>query len=250
LSPNFMNNAQLQSPVVLRMLAHPLRWGLVRALSTSDRRVHELVQMLQQPYNLVSYHLKLLRQSKIVVLRKSDADNRDLYYSLNLDKLFVEYQNAAHAIHPGWILNETTLPRTYPTPRRVLFLCTHNSARSQIAEGLLRHMGGDNYLVCSAGNQPQPIHPETIAVMKELGIDIRGQYSKQITGLKDQPFDDIITVCDRVREACPTYEFCNPTIHWSIPDPTTIPDPVERIQAFAQTAREIERRIRQFMSYS
>ena len=245
-----MNNEQTQSPVLLCMLAHPLRWGLVRALSTSDRRVHELVQMVQQPYNLVSYHLKLLRQSKIVVLRKSDADSRDLYYSLNLDKLFVDYQNAAHAIHPGWILNETTLPRIYPTPRRVLFLCTHNSARSQIAEGLLRHMGGDDYRVWSAGNQPQPIHPETIAVLKELGVNISGQYSKHIADLNDQPFDDVITVCDRVREACPTYEFCNPTIHWSIPDPTAIPDPVERNQAFAQTAREIERRIRQFMSYA
>jgi protein-tyrosine-phosphatase len=244
-----MNKTQLQPPQVIGMLAHPIRWRVVKALSVSDRRVRELVETLGEPYNLVSYHLKLLRQANMVELRKSDADSRDLYYSLNMDKLQDNYQKVARAINPGWTLKEADQVSVHIPPRRVLFLCTHNSARSQIAEGILRHLGGVNYLVASAGNLPQPIHPETLAVMKEFGVNVSNQYSKHITDLQDQSFDEVITVCDRVREACPTYEFCIPTIHWSIPDPAEISDPVERRIAFAQTAQEIERRIRQFMLY-
>ena len=102
-----MDNTQIQSPIVLRMLAHPLRWQLVKELSTSDRRVQELVESVQQPYNLVSYHLKLLRTSQLVGLRKSDADHRDYYYSLNWQKLQEEYQIAALSLHPGWVWKET-----------------------------------------------------------------------------------------------------------------------------------------------
>jgi protein-tyrosine-phosphatase len=245
-----MHNTQVRSPEILRLLAHPLRWQLVKTLSTSDRRVQELVDALQQPYNLVSYHLKLLRGSRLVVLRKSDADSRDVYYSLNLERLQDDYQNVAYAIYPGWVWKEAAQVPAYPIPRRVLFLCTHNSARSQMAEGLLRHLGGNNYLVASAGTLPQNVHPETISVMKELGIEISKQRSKHITELNDRSFDEIITVCDRVREVCPTYDFCNPTRHWSIPDPASIQDPAERMQAFTRTAHELERRIRQFMYYS
>ena len=245
-----MHNTQVQSPEILRMLAHPLRWRLVKTLSNSDRRVQELVDALQQPYNLVSYHLKLLRESKLVVLRKSDADSRDLYYSLNMERLQEDYQNVAYAIHPGWVWKEALQVPVHPIPRRVLFLCTHNSARSQMAEGILRHLGGDNYLVASAGTLPQQVRPETTIVTKEMGIDISKQRSKHITELKGQTFDDVITVCDRVREVCPTYDISNPTIHWSIPDPASIQDPAERLQAFTSTAHELERRIRQFMYYS
>jgi protein-tyrosine-phosphatase/DNA-binding transcriptional ArsR family regulator len=232
------------------MLAHPLRWQVVKTLSTSDRRVQELVDALQQPYNLVSYHLKLLRESKLVVLRKSDADNRDLYYSLNIERLQEDYQDVAYAIHPGWVWKEAAQLPVRPIPRRVLFLCTHNSARSQMAEGLLRQVGGNNYLVSSAGTLPQKVHPETIAVMKELGVDISHQRSKHISELRDQSFDEVITVCDRVREVCPNYDFCMPTIHWSIPDPASIQDPAERLNAFTSTAHELQRRIRHFMFFS
>ena len=242
-----MDNSQLRPPKVLGLLAHPIRWRLVKALTISDRKVQELVETLAQPYNLVSYHLKLLRQAEIVELRKSDADSRDLYYSLKIDKLQEDYQNVVHAIHPAWVLKGAGQAPVHIPPRRVLFLCTHNSARSQIAEGFLRQLGGNNYRVASAGNRPRPIHPETLAVMKEFGVDVSHQYSKHITDLQDESFDEVITVCDQVREACPNYEFCNPTIHWSIPDPAEISDPVERRVAFARTAHEIERRIRQFI---
>jgi protein-tyrosine-phosphatase/DNA-binding transcriptional ArsR family regulator len=245
-----MDNLLLQPPEVLPMLAHPLRWSLVQALSASDRKVHELVASLQQPYNLVSYHLKLLRASNLVALRKSDADGRDLYYSLNPGKLQEGIQSVARSLYPGWVWKESKQMPVHPTPRRVLFLCTNNSARSQMAEGLLRKLGGDSYLVASAGSQPSDVHPDAIKVMSELGIDISKQRSKHLLELQDQSFDEVITVCDRVREVCFSYEFCIPTIHWSIPDPVRIQDPDERRQIFVRTARELERRIRQFLYLS
>jgi protein-tyrosine-phosphatase len=173
-----------------------------------------------------------------------------VYYSLNLERLQEDYQIVAYAIHPGWVWKEATQVPAYPIPRRVLFLCTHNSARSQMAEGLLRHQGGKNYQVASAGTLPQQVHPDTTRVMKEMGIDISKHRSKHITELKGQTFDEVITVCDRVREVCPAYDFCNPTIHWSIPDPASIQDPGERLHAFTSTAHELERRVRQFMYYA
>jgi protein-tyrosine-phosphatase len=242
-----MDNTQMQSPIVLRMLAHPLRWQLVKELSPSDHRVQELVESVQQPYNLVSYHLKLLRMSGFVILRKSDADRRGFYYSLNWEKLQEEYQIAALSLYPGWVWKVIPQAPTHKIPRRVLFLCTHNSARSQMAEGLLRHLGGTDYLVFSAGSEPREVHPDSVTVMHELGIDISAQRCKHITEFQGQSFDEIITVCDRVREVCPTYDFCKPTIHWSIPDPVAIQDPTERRRAFVRTAGELERRIRQFM---
>jgi protein-tyrosine-phosphatase len=245
-----MHDPELKSPEILRMLANPIRWQLIQTLTTSDRRVQELVEILQQPYNLVSYHLKLLRESGHVVLRRSDADNRDIYYSLHHNRLQEDYQNVANAILPGWTWKEVMQAPIQPIPRRILFLCTHNSARSQMAEGLLRHLGGNSYMVASAGTQPGSVHPDTITVMNELGIDISKQRSKHITELRSQTFDEIITVCDRVREVCPTDNFCNPTIHWSIPDPVSIQDPAERLLAFSNTAHELDRRIHQFMFFS
>jgi ArsR family transcriptional regulator, arsenate/arsenite/antimonite-responsive transcriptional repressor / arsenate reductase (thioredoxin) len=237
----------MESPQVLRILSNPIRWQLVKTLFTSDRRVQELVEAVGQPNNLVSYHLKLLRESEFVSLRKSDADSRDLYYSLNLEKLQLEYREAALAIHPGWKWNDNARANSHPISRRVLFLCTHNSARSQMAEGLLRHLGGNYFQVASAGSLPQQVHPDSISVMKERGIDISRQRSKHIREVQGEIFDEVITVCDQVREVCPTYDFCDPTIHWSIPNPANIQDPIERRQAFTRTVQELERRIRRFM---
>lgn len=242
-----MNNSPLHTPEILRLLAHPLRWQLVKALCTSDRRVQELVEEVQQPYNLVSYHLKLLRASDLVALRKSDADGRDLYYSLNLKKLQEDYQQAALALHPGWTWKEAPPEQERQTPLRVLFLCTHNSARSQMAEGLLRHLGGERFVVASAGSQPHSVHPDAVAVMSEMGIDIRKQQSKHLAEFQGQEFDVAVTVCDRVREECPTYNFCESAIHWSIPDPAAIADAGERRRVFDSTVRELQDRVQRFM---
>jgi arsenate reductase len=105
-------------------------------------------------------------------------------------------------------------------PRRVLFLCTHNSARSQMAEGLLRHLGGQRFEVHSAGTEATRIRPLALQVMDELGIDIRAQSSKTLDRYIDQAFDLVITVCDEANEACPVFWGARERWHWSFPDPS------------------------------
>jgi len=105
-------------------------------------------------------------------------------------------------------------------PRRVLFLCTHNSARSQMAEGLLRSLGGDGFEVHSAGTEATRVRPLAIAAMNELGIDITGQTSKTLDPYEDQRFDDVITVCDEANETCPVFPNAARRLHWSLPDPS------------------------------
>ncbi len=104
--------------------------------------------------------------------------------------------------------------------RRVLFLCTHNSARSQMAEGLLRHLGGDRCEAFSAGTEATHVRPLAIRAMAELGIDITRQESKTLDRYLDQPFDMVITVCDRANEACPVFFGAKERRHWSLPDPS------------------------------
>ena len=102
---------------------------------------------------------------------------------------------------------------------RVLFLCTHNSARSQMAEGLLRHLAGDRYEAHSAGTEAMQVRPLAIRTMAELGIDISGQQSKALQRYVNEPFDAVITVCDDANEACPVFPGARRQLHWSLPDP-------------------------------
>ena len=104
--------------------------------------------------------------------------------------------------------------------RRVLFLCTHNSARSQMAEGWLRHVGGDRSEVHSAGTEAATVRPLAIRAMAEVGVDISGQESKTVDRYLDQPWDDVITVCDQANEACPFFPGAAHRLHWSFPDPS------------------------------
>ena len=104
---------------------------------------------------------------------------------------------------------------------RVLILCTGNSARSQMAEGLLRHEAGNVYEVFSAGINPTHVRPETIAVMREVGIDISGHRSKSVDEFVGQDFDYVITVCDNAKESCPFFPAKTKRVHWSIEDPAT-----------------------------
>jgi arsenate reductase (thioredoxin) len=103
---------------------------------------------------------------------------------------------------------------------RVLFLCTHNSARSQMAEGLLRSLGADRYEVFSAGTEATFVRPLAITAMAELGIDISGQQSKTLDRYLNQPFDEVITVCDTAAEACPVFPGATKRRHWSLEDPS------------------------------
>jgi ArsR family transcriptional regulator, arsenate/arsenite/antimonite-responsive transcriptional repressor / arsenate reductase (thioredoxin) len=103
----------------------------------------------------------------------------------------------------------------------VLFLCTGNSARSQIAEALLQQAAGDRVMVASAGSHPKPLHPTAVRVMREYGVDIAGRRSKHLDEFASRRFDQVITLCDKVREVCPEFPGQPESIHWSIPDPAT-----------------------------
>ncbi|MCA9969580.1 MAG: metalloregulator ArsR/SmtB family transcription factor, partial [Anaerolineales bacterium] len=147
-------------PNILKLLAHDVRWHLLAALAESDRRVQELVDLLQRPQNLISYHLRLLRAGQLVHERRSSADGRDVYYSLDLDHLRTLYLDGGQALHPALacadpaVSRQTRASSSSPPRYRVLFLCTHNSARSQLAEGILRAQAGSAVEVCSAGSEP------------------------------------------------------------------------------------------------
>ena len=101
----------------------------------------------------------------------------------------------------------------------MLFLCTHNSARSQMAEGLPRRFAGDRFEVVSAGTEATHVRPLAVRAMDELGIDISGQESKTLKQYLGQPFDYVITVCDEANEACPFFPYARQRLHWSLPDP-------------------------------
>src|ERR671910_154020 len=109
---------------------------------------------------------------------------------------------------------------TDPGRQRVIFVCTHNSARSQMAEGMLRAWGGDRFEVYSAGTEATRVRPEAIAVMAEIGIDIGGHASKTLEPFVNQPFDWLVTVCDDAKEACPTLPGVRQQAHWSVEDPS------------------------------
>jgi arsenate reductase len=129
------------------------------------------------------------------------------------------------------------------TPVRVLFLCTHNSARSQMAEGLLRSLG-DDVEVESAGTEATAVRPEAIAAMRELGIDISGHESKTLERFLNERFDEVITVCDDANEACPFFPNARHRRHWSIDDPSRVKGSnEEQMAAFRQARDELRDRI-------
>ena len=116
---------------------------------------------------------------------------------------------------------------------RTLFVCTHNSARSQMAEGLLRHLAGDRFEAFSAGTEATRVRPEAISVMGELGIDVSGQESETLDRYLGEPFGYVVTVCDEANEACPFFPGARRRLHWSLPDPSRSEETEEeRLAAF------------------
>ena len=129
-------------------------------------------------------------------------------------------------------------------PIRVLFLCTHNSARSQIAEALLRQMGGTDFAVFSAGTAVTRVHPLAIRVLEEQGISADGLYAKGVTDFLGQHFDVVITVCDQANEQCPIFPGNPERLHWSIPDPSAVTGTCEeRMMAFRTVYQDLARRL-------
>jgi arsenate reductase len=132
--------------------------------------------------------------------------------------------------------------------QRVLILCTGNSARSQMAEGLLRHLAGDRFEVFSAGTRPSVLNPLAIQAMAERGLDISHQRSKHMDQYRQESFDYVITVCDDAAEACPVFPGRAERIHWSFPDPAAVDgDETVRLQSFRETREGIEKRLREWL---
>jgi arsenate reductase (thioredoxin) len=128
--------------------------------------------------------------------------------------------------------------------QRVLFLCTHNSARSQMAEGLLRALGGERFEAFSAGTEATQVRPLAIRAMAELGIDIAGHESKTLNRYLDQSFDKVITVCDQANEACPVFFGARQRLHWSFPDPSTATGtPAQQLEVYRQVRDALRDRI-------
>lgn len=132
--------------------------------------------------------------------------------------------------------------------KRVLVLCTGNSARSQMAEGLLRSFAGDGVEVLSAGTHPTIVRPEAIAVMAELGIDLSGHRSKHVREFDGQRFDYVITVCDNANESCPIFPGDTERIHWSFPDPAAVEgSDGERLAAYRRVRESLAEKFRGFV---
>lgn len=226
--------------MLMRMAAHPLRWALMTELAAGDRRVRELVDAVGEPQNLVSYHLRLLRAAGLVTARRSNFDGRDSYYHLDMARCATAFGDAASALHPALA----------PTGGRwrdggsVLFLCTGNSARSPIAEALLRHRV-EGIDVTSAGSHPAPrLHPNTARVLREdYGIDPQLRQPQSLDAVAGRHFDYVITLCDKVREV-PRDHGPAVAVHWSLPNPSASgASDTATYPEFRRVARELDTRI-------
>lgn len=133
-------------------------------------------------------------------------------------------------------------------PTKVLILCTGNSARSQMGEGLLRHLGADRFEVASAGVSPTKVRTEAVQVMKEIGIDISQQFSKSVDRFVGGSFDYVITVCDNANEHCPVFPGATQRVHWSFEDPASVEgDEATRLGAFRRVRDQIRERLQGFV---
>ena len=240
-------------PRVVRLLADPVRWQLMRELASGDHRVRELSAAAGQPQNTVSYHLRQLRAGGLVTARRSSFDRRDTYYSLDLPGCAQALAGAASGLHPGLAAALATDPEQAAVPgaarHRVLFVCTGNSGRSPMAEGLLRYraearVAGARVAAASAGIRPKPVHPHAVAVMRDrYGVDIAGHRPAQVETAARERFDYVISLCDKAREACPEFTGNPGLIHWSLPDPAAGEGGLAGYPAFERTAAELDARI-------
>jgi arsenate reductase (thioredoxin) len=165
---------------------------------------------------------------------------------VDLDRLEAEIMDLEDTVAAaGRNHRETGMP---DRPLRVLFVCTGNSARSQIAEALLRHLGGADFEAASAGTQPKDVNPHTVTVLGEVGIDWTAARSKSVAEFLDTPFDYVVTVCDRARQACPVFPGEHNTLHWGLDDPAEVAGTSEeQLAAFRRTRLEVLNRLRPFI---
>jgi len=247
-----MGSSSQPAHVFVRLAAHPLRWQLLSELAHSDLRVRELVALVDQPQNLVSYHLRLLRDGGLVTTVRSSFDGRDSYYHLDLDRCAEAVAGTGAALHPA-----LTLVPHAPAPvaslgsarRSVLFVCTGNSARSPIAEALLRHHTAGRVAATSAGTRPKPaLHRHTVRVLREgFGIDVTAYRPRRLNRLTHRRFDYVITLCDKAREDCPKFVDHPRRMHWSVPDPAADTSDQDGYAAFTRAAADIDTRVRHLL---
>ena len=198
-------------------MGDPIRLGIVAELELGDRTFQDLAELLSQPGNLLAHHLGVLEEARLIERRVSEGDRRRRYLSLNTETLDV-------------LLSARRL-----AARSVLFVCSHNSARSQYAAAAWRRRTGRG--ADSAGTHPaRRVDPRAIQVARERGLDLAGFHPKGYEGLKPT-FDLVVSVCDRARETGPPFE--SPTLHWSVPDPVA----GRGLTAFRSAFNEIDRRI-------
>jgi protein-tyrosine-phosphatase len=178
-----------------------------------------------------------------VSARRSARDGRESYYRIDFARCRELLQATADQLHPGLSPGRAGPPR----PLRVLFLCTGNSARSQMAEGMLRVRSEGLIAARSAGDQPRAVHPLAVSSMAARGIDISAQRSKHLDEFAGESFDAVITLCDLVRERCPSFESPVRLFHWSIEDPA-----VEGSgrRAFEAVADDLDERIGHFLAWA
>lgn len=231
-------------PLVYRTLSEPLRWQILTELARGDRRVGELTEVTGKPQNAVSYHLAALRAAGAVTARRSSFDARDIYYRAELERCRAMLAAAAATIHPSFDAPDTRAPRQITKCSSVLFLCTGNSARSQIAEALATHLSAGTINATSAGSHPKQLHPNAVRVLADRGIDIASHAVTPMTAVAGRRFDRVITLCDKVREICPEFPGRPSASHWSIADPASSgADDEITYPAFVDVADQIEARV-------
>jgi len=236
-------------PEFLDLACHPVRWRLLLELAHSDRQVEEMVELVGQPQALVSYHLRRLRAGGLVSSRRSSRDARAVYYRADLDRCVESLSMTGSLLHRGLDVELSPLGDIV-APRdggevRVLFVCTGNSARSQIAEALMKRETGGALDVVSAGSDPKPVHPHAVQALAARGIDISGWRAKPLSDFAGQRFEYVVTMCDKVRERCPEFAGEGQRIHWSIEDPSH-PRSGGRVtyDRFQRLTTEVENRVR------
>jgi len=208
--------------------------------------VRELCSRVGKPQSLVSYHLGRLRAEKLVVTRRSSADARDAYYAVDLNRCGELIGRTAEALHPGLRMHAASpevAVEGVPLAR-VLFLCTGNSARSQIAQALTESLSRGTVKAVSAGSHPKPLHPHALRALAERGVDISELRPKHLEQFRADRFAYVVSLCDRVREVCPEFPGHPRQIHWSVPDPASALNGAEQSYVnFPRLLAEIEMRV-------
>ncbi|HBE79901.1 MAG TPA: hypothetical protein DDW65_19300 [Firmicutes bacterium] len=248
-----MLNQNLETNIsALRNFGEPNRLAIISLLSAGSMLVGDICNASGLPLTLVSQHLRVLRMSGMVQAERDNKDARAVWYSLNPQRI-KEIQSALSMVFDMTKIVDRRIPETKQSLNltrekfRVLFLCSGNSARSQIAEALLQHYGTGLIEARSAGTHPREVHPLTIKVLAEIGLDTTGLKTKHYSVFNQESFRYVITVCDRANEECPDFSGDYQRIHWSIVDPVMDRNEDELINAFKRTRQELSARIDLFV---